>query len=70
MKINNCPWCKRKPEYMKTTLCANYDDAGNRYKTLRDLPTEHIECVNTDCEVRPHLIRINTGDAFKIWNKC
>jgi hypothetical protein len=68
MKIKHCPWCKQIPIYKKLIFEANYDHAGNKYQYLKRIPTEIIECNNTDCFVRPRLIRMNTNDALKIWN--
>ena len=70
MKLEACPWCNEPPRYRRQTLLCNYDHAGNHYEDIREIPAEIIECSNVKCKVRPHLTRINTDDAIKVWNGC
>ena len=66
--IKPCPWCKKPVRHIKYFEICNFDHTGKMYEITKELPAERIECSNVHCYVRPNLIRINTGDAIKIWN--
>lgn len=38
--------------------------------SLKDHPAERIVCVNTECQVRPRLDRVDSGDAVEVWNRA
>ena len=67
-KPKPCPFCGAEATYTEITFCANFDDAGHHWLSLRDMPAEKIECNNLKCYVRPDMIRVNTGDAIQKWN--
>ena len=65
--MKKCPWCGSDPSYKVVTWNCNYDSNGNM-GDLKDRRTEIIECSNLKCEVRPKLVRVETGDAEEIWD--
>lgn len=69
INLKPCPWCGEPPTYYETTICANYDNKGNSYKTLRRLPHYSIECSNVQCHVRPCIRKINDNSVRELWNK-
>lgn len=66
--IKTCPWCNSKPKYKVYKWDCNYNHIDGIQEEMKFRETEIIECSNTNCKVRPKIIRVESGDAEEIWN--